>query len=187
MSNKILETLKKILIYQFHYVYVFRKSNNILSRRRPTEAVRKAYFPAAELLDGKEEHKWLNILHKNHRRPHKGSRIRLEVHFFDGIIGLKGLQVRSFQVSLAHSFVKEVLAELHFTKMLMSLIIFFPKIPLARGKHYEPHRCRENISDAISIAKHLIYITCGEGPKHAKSRRRHDLRRATKEKRQRRC
>ena len=93
MSNKILETLKKILIYQFHYVHVFRKSNNILSRRRPTEAVRKAYFPAAELLDGKEEHKWLNILHKNHRRPHKGSRIRLEVHFFDCIIGLKGLQV----------------------------------------------------------------------------------------------
>ncbi|KAJ6992622.1 hypothetical protein NC653_015884 [Populus alba x Populus x berolinensis] len=60
-------------------------------------------------------------------RPHKGSRIHLEVHFFDGIIGLKGLQVRSFQVSLAHSFVKEVLAELHFTKMLMSLIMFFRK------------------------------------------------------------
>ncbi|KAL3585500.1 hypothetical protein D5086_012367 [Populus alba] len=30
----------------------------------------------------------------------------------------------------------------------------FPKILQARGKHYEPHRCRENISDAISIAKY---------------------------------
>ncbi|MBA0811533.1 hypothetical protein Gohar_003418 [Gossypium harknessii] len=33
-----------------------------------------------------------------------------------------------------------------------------PKIPLAGSKHYESHRCREDIFDAIMNAKHLVYI-----------------------------
>ncbi|KAM0028662.1 putative phospholipase D [Helianthus debilis subsp. tardiflorus] len=36
---------------------------------------------------------------------------------------------------------------------------FTPKIPLTNGKFYEAHRCWEDIFDAISNAKHLIYIT----------------------------
>ncbi|XP_052488744.1 phospholipase D alpha 1-like [Gossypium raimondii] len=33
-----------------------------------------------------------------------------------------------------------------------------PKIPLAGSKHYESHRCWEDIFDAIMNAKHLVYI-----------------------------
>ena len=36
---------------------------------------------------------------------------------------------------------------------------FVPKIPLAGGKNYEAHRCWEDIFDAITNARHFIYIT----------------------------
>ncbi|KAK4728147.1 hypothetical protein R3W88_021135 [Solanum pinnatisectum] len=36
---------------------------------------------------------------------------------------------------------------------------FIPKIPLSDGKFYKPQRCWEDIFDAITNAKHLIYIT----------------------------
>ncbi|KAK1413955.1 hypothetical protein QVD17_29692 [Tagetes erecta] len=36
---------------------------------------------------------------------------------------------------------------------------FMPKIRLTGGKYYKPRRCWEDIFDAISNAKHLIYIT----------------------------
>ncbi|PWA81461.1 C2 calcium-dependent membrane targeting [Artemisia annua] len=36
---------------------------------------------------------------------------------------------------------------------------FIPKIPLAGGKYYEPHRCWEDIFDAITNAKHFLNIT----------------------------
>ncbi|KAL6551355.1 Phospholipase D [Orobanche minor] len=36
---------------------------------------------------------------------------------------------------------------------------FVPKIPLSGGKFYEPHRCWEDVFDAITNAKHFIYIT----------------------------
>ncbi|KAM7260475.1 hypothetical protein ACFE04_016216 [Oxalis oulophora] len=36
---------------------------------------------------------------------------------------------------------------------------FNPRIPLSGGKYYEPHKCWEDIFDAISNARHFIYIT----------------------------
>ncbi|KAJ6696348.1 PHOSPHOLIPASE D ALPHA 1 [Salix koriyanagi] len=36
---------------------------------------------------------------------------------------------------------------------------FIPKIPLSSGENYDPHRCWEDVFDAITDAKHFIYIT----------------------------
>ncbi|KAJ6706491.1 PHOSPHOLIPASE D ALPHA 1 [Salix purpurea] len=36
---------------------------------------------------------------------------------------------------------------------------FIPKIPLSSGENYDPHRCWEDVFDAITNAKHFIYIT----------------------------
>jgi len=36
---------------------------------------------------------------------------------------------------------------------------FVPRIPLSRGRTYQPRRCWEDIFDAINNAQHLIYIT----------------------------
>lgn len=150
----------------FHIYCAHIASNVIFSVKEdnPIEAVviGKAYLPVAELLDGKEVEKWLNILHKNHRPLHKGSKIHVKVQFFDATkrhYWSRGIGSPKFP-GVPYTFFSQrsgcrvtLYQDAHVPDK------FVPKIPLAGGKRHEQHRCWEDIFDAIFNAKHLIYIT----------------------------
>ncbi|KAJ6355075.1 hypothetical protein OIU77_005629 [Salix suchowensis] len=150
----------------FHIYCAHLASNVIFSVKEdnPIEAVvvGKAYLPVAELLDGKEVDKWLEILHKTHRPRHKGSKIHVRVQFFDATKRhnwSKGIGSPKFP-GVPYTFFSQrsgcrvtLYQDAHVPDR------FIPEIPLAGGNHQEQHRCWEDIFDAIFNAKHLIYIT----------------------------
>ncbi|KAJ6435854.1 hypothetical protein OIU84_000973 [Salix udensis] len=150
----------------FHIYCAHLASNVIFSVKEdnPIEAVviGKAYLPVAELLDGKEVDKWLEILYKTHRTRHKGSKIHVRVQFFDATKRhnwSKGIESPKFP-GVPYTFFSQrsgcrvtLYQDAHVPDK------FIPEIPLAGGKHQEQHRCWEDIFDAIFNAKHLIYIT----------------------------
>ncbi|EYU24646.1 hypothetical protein MIMGU_mgv1a001477mg [Erythranthe guttata] len=122
----------------------------------------RAYVPVHDLLDGEEIDRWVEILDENKNPVPEGSKIRVKLQFFDvtrdrnwahGIKSPKNpgvpytffAQRRGCRVSLFQ--------DAHVPDK------FIPKIPLSGGKYYEPHRCWEDVFDAIMNAKHLIYIT----------------------------
>ncbi|KAI9159954.1 hypothetical protein LWI28_003702 [Acer negundo] len=122
----------------------------------------RAYVPVEEVLGGEEVDKWVEILDE-HRDPiESGSKIHVKLQFFEvtkdpnfsrGIISAKYPGVPFTFFSQRHGCKVSLYQDAHVPDN------FVPKIPLAGGKNYEPHRCWEDIFDAITNAKHLIYIT----------------------------
>lgn len=122
----------------------------------------RAYIPAEELLEGDEIDREVEILDEDKNPIKEGSKIHVKLQFFDitrdrnwahGVSSSKypGVpytffpQRRGCRVSLYQ--------DAHVPDG------FIPKIPLSGGKDYEPHRCWEDMFDAITNAKHFIYIT----------------------------
>lgn len=122
----------------------------------------RAYLPAVELLNGTEVDRWLKILNKNHKPLHRGSKIHVKVQFLDVTKGnnwSEGIKSPKFP-GVPYTFFTQrggcrvtLYQDAHVPNK------FAPKIRLAGGNYYEPHRCWEDVFDAISNAKHLIYIT----------------------------
>ncbi|KAJ0031683.1 hypothetical protein Pint_13014 [Pistacia integerrima] len=122
----------------------------------------RAYLPVEELLDGEEVDRWLNIVHHDHKALHGGSKIRVKLQFYDvtrhsnwsrGIRSPKFPGVPYTFFPQRNSCRVTLYQDAHVPDK------FIPNIPLAGGKFYEPQRCWEDIFDAITNAKHLIYIT----------------------------
>lgn len=122
----------------------------------------RAYVPVHELLEGEEIDRWVEILDEEKNPVPEGSKIHVKLQFFDvtrdrnWARGIKSgkhpgvpytffTQRKGCRVSLYQ--------DAHVPDR------FIPKIPLSGGKYYEPHRCWEDVFDAITNAKHLIYIT----------------------------
>ncbi|KAK3427684.1 hypothetical protein EUGRSUZ_F03862 [Eucalyptus grandis] len=120
----------------------------------------RAYVPVDELLGGEELDRWVEILDKE-RNP-IGSKIHVKLHYFDvskdRIYG-RGIRSAKFPGVPYTFFSQRQGCKVSLYQDSHIPDNFIPKIPLAGGKHYEPHRCWEDIFDAISNAKHLIYIT----------------------------
>ncbi|XP_057772847.1 phospholipase D alpha 1 isoform X2 [Salvia miltiorrhiza] len=122
----------------------------------------RAYVPVHELLDGEEIDRWVEILDEDKNPINEESKIHVSLQFFEvkrdrnwarGIKSPKypGVpytffpQRRGCRVSLYQ--------DAHVPDG------FIPKIPLSGGQYYEPQRCWEDMFDAITNAKHFIYIT----------------------------
>uniref|UniRef100_A0A1D1YKT4 Phospholipase D n=1 Tax=Anthurium amnicola TaxID=1678845 RepID=A0A1D1YKT4_9ARAE len=121
----------------------------------------RAYLPVTELLNGEEVDRWLEILNEDHN-PVGDAKIHVKLQFFDisrdhnwarGIRSAKYPGVPYTFFSLRQGCKVTLYQDAHVPDN------FIPKIPLSSGKYYEPHRCWEDIFDAISKAQHLIYIT----------------------------
>lgn len=121
----------------------------------------RAYLPVQEILDGEEIDRWLEICDKE-RQPIGDSKIHVKLQYFDidkdknwakGICSAKYPGVPYTFFSQRQGCNVRLYQDAHVPDN------FIPKIPLADGKNYEPHRCWEDIFDAISNAQHLIYIT----------------------------
>lgn len=122
----------------------------------------RAYLPVRELLEGEEIDRWLEILDGDKNPIKEGSKIHVRLQFFDVTRDLsfaRGIRSTKFP-GVPYTFYPQR------TGCRVSLYQdahvsdgFIPKIPLSGGKFYEPHRCWEDVFDAITNAKHFIYIT----------------------------
>ncbi|KAK1264430.1 Phospholipase D alpha 1 [Acorus gramineus] len=122
----------------------------------------RAYLPVEEILTGGEIDKWLDICDENRNPLHGGARIHVKVQFFD--ISLDRNWARGIRSPKYPGVPYTFFSQRQGCKVTLYQDAhvpdnFIPKIPLANGKYYEPHRCWEDIFDAISNAQHLIYIT----------------------------
>ncbi|KAJ9167742.1 hypothetical protein P3X46_019344 [Hevea brasiliensis] len=123
------------------------------------ELIGRAYIPVEDVIKGYIVDKWVDILDV-YRNP-IGSRIHVKLHFlsaahdsnwsqgiknprYDGVPYTFFNQRQGCRVTLYQ--------DAHVPNS------FIPRIPI-EGKTYEAHRCWEDIFDAITNAKYLIYIT----------------------------
>lgn len=122
----------------------------------------RAYVPVEELLEGEEVDKWVEILDKDKNPINEGSKIHVKLQFFDITRDRNwGRGIRSAKFpGVPYTFFgqrKGCRVSLYQDAHIPDG--FVPKIPLSGGQYYEPHRCWEDIFDAITDAQHLIYIT----------------------------
>jgi phospholipase D1/2 len=122
----------------------------------------RAYVPVQELLGGEEVDKWVEILDEKKNPIIVYSIIHFNLKYFDVTndrTWSRGIRSHKFP-GVPYTFFSQrqgcrvsLYQDAHVPDK------FVPKIPLAGGTYYEPHRCWEDIFDAITNAKHLIYIT----------------------------
>lgn len=122
----------------------------------------RAYLPVEDVITGEEIDTWLDILGKDGKIIHRGSKVHVKVQFFDVTRDLnwnKGIKSTKYPGVPFTYFTQRNLCKVTLYQDAHVPDDFVPKIPLAGGRFYEPHRCWEDIFDAISEARHLIYIT----------------------------
>lgn len=122
----------------------------------------RAYVPVEDLLEGDEIDRWVEILDDEKNPVGAGSKIHVKLQYFDvtqdrnwgrGIKSAKYPGVPYTFFSQRQGCRVSLYQDAHVPDD------FIPKIALSNGKYYEPHRCWEDVFDAISNAKHFIYIT----------------------------
>jgi phospholipase D1/2 len=122
----------------------------------------RAYVPVQELLDGEEVDRWVEILDKERNPIEKGSKIHVKLQYFEVTrdrTHARGIRSSKFPGVPYTFFAQRIGCRVSLYQDAHVPDKFIPKIPLAGGKLYEPHRCWEDIFDAITNAKHMIYIT----------------------------
>ncbi|KAK6941658.1 Phospholipase D/Transphosphatidylase, partial [Dillenia turbinata] len=149
------------------HIYCAHRANYViftLKEANPigAEVIGCAYLPIIELLTGKEIDRWINILDEKRNPIHGGSKVHVKVQFFDVTKEenwSRGLESPKFP-GVPYTFFSQrngcrvtLYQDTHIPND------YIPKFSLSGGKCYEPHRCWEDIFDAISNAKYLIYIT----------------------------
>ncbi|KAM0944906.1 putative phospholipase D [Dioscorea sansibarensis] len=123
--------------------------------------VGRAYLPVEEILDGEEVDKWLDICDKD-GNPVAEAKIHVKLQYFDVSKDrnwARGIRSPKFPGVPYTFFSQRQGCKVSFYQDAHVPDNFIPKIPLADGKYYEPHRCWEDIFDAITNAQHFIYIT----------------------------
>ena len=153
--------------YESFHVYCAHMASNVVFTVKDDNPIGatligRAYVPVKDLLDGEEIDEWVEILDRDKNPIEAGSKIHVKLQFFDvgrdrnwahGIRSGKYPGVPYTFFSQRQGCRVSLYQDAHVPDK------FVPKIPLSGGKFYEPHRCWEDIFDAITNAKHFIYIT----------------------------
>ncbi|KAL6561384.1 Phospholipase D [Orobanche minor] len=106
----------------------------------------RAYLPVNELLEGEEVDRWIQILDEDKNPINRNWAHGIKSSKFPWVPYTSFFSQRpGCRISLYQ--------DAHVPDN------FVPKIPLSGGKFYEPHRCWEDVFDAITNAKHFLYIT----------------------------
>ncbi|PKI79572.1 phospholipase D alpha 1-like isoform X2 [Punica granatum] len=125
-----------------------------------TKVVGTASIPIGdELLSGKEVDRWLEI--SKRKSLHHRSKIHVKLRF-DSVdrdpTWSKGLGNSAFSGVPYTFFLQRDGCRVSLYQDAHVPDGFTPTICLQGGQHHQPHRCWEDIFDAISNARHLIYI-----------------------------
>lgn len=153
--------------YESFHIYCAHLASNIIFTVKDDNPIGatligRAYVPVEDILDGEEIDRWVEILDEDKNPIHGNSKIHVRLQYFDvtndrnwgrGIRSSKFPGVPYTYYSQRQGCKVSLYQDAHVPDN------FIPPIPLASGKNYEPHRCWEDIFDAITNAKHLIYIT----------------------------
>ncbi|GMP34760.1 hypothetical protein CsSME_00007499 [Camellia sinensis var. sinensis] len=140
-----------------HVIFTVKDDNPI-----GATLIGRAYVPVRDLIDGEEIDTWAEILDGDKNPIKAGSKIHVKLQYFDVTRDrswARGIRSSKFP-GVPYTFFSQrqgcrvsLYQDAHVPDK------FVPKIPLAGGKYYEPHRCWEDVFDAISNAQHFIYIT----------------------------
>ncbi|KAK6156492.1 hypothetical protein DH2020_010740 [Rehmannia glutinosa] len=153
--------------HESFHIYCAHTASNVvftikLDNLIGTELIGSASIPVQELIDGKEVNTWLEILNEIHKPIHGHSKIHVKLQFYDVTrerCWSRGLKSPNFPGVPFTFFPQRKGCKVTLYQDAHVPDNFVPEIALCGGKYYEPHRCWEDIFDAISNAKHLIYIT----------------------------
>ncbi|XAR50554.1 Phospholipase D [Bertholletia excelsa] len=153
--------------HESFHIYCAHLASNVIFTIKDNDPIGatligRAYVPVQELLDGEEVDRWVEILDEDKNPIEAGSKIHVKLQYFDVIQDrnwARGIRSPKYP-GVPYTFYSQRQAcrvslyqDAHVSDN------FIPKIPLAGGKYYEPHRCWEDIFDAITNARHIIYIT----------------------------
>lgn len=152
--------------YQSFHIYCAHKASHLVfsvKQDNPIGAtvIGRAQLPVKKLLEG-ELDTWLDLLHDDHTPIHGASKLHIKLQFLDATQEFnwcKGIKNPKFP-GVPYTFFPQrrgcrvlLYQDAHVPNK------FIPRIPLSGGKYYEPNQCWEDIFQAISNARHLIYIT----------------------------
>ncbi|KAG5564446.1 hypothetical protein RHGRI_000588 [Rhododendron griersonianum] len=153
--------------YESFHIYCAHTASNVvfsIKEDNPIGAalIGRAYLPVRDLLDGGEVDRWIDLLDKDRYPIHGHSRLHVKLQYFDVTqerTWSRGIKSGKFPGVPFTFFAQRNGCKVTLYQDSHVPDNFVPKIPLSGGKNYEPHRCWEDIFDAISNAQHLIYIT----------------------------
>lgn len=166
-TRKIEEEPENPRWYESFHIYCAHTASNVIFTVKDDNPIGatligRAYVPVNELLEGEEVDRWVEILDEDKNPIRHESKIHVKLQFFDvsrdrnwarGIKSAKYPGVPYTFFSQRTGCRVSLYQDAHVPDG------FIPKIPLSGGQYYEPHRCWEDIFDAITNAKHFIYIT----------------------------
>ncbi|KAJ4957427.1 hypothetical protein NE237_024538 [Protea cynaroides] len=140
-----------------HIIFTVKDDNPI-----GATLIGRAYVPVEEIIRGHEIDRWVEIIYEHHQPIHGRSKIHVKLQYFPVTKELnwsRGIRTPKFPGVPYTFFTQRKGCRVTLYQDVHIPNNFIPKIPLSGGKYYEPHRCWEDIFDAITNAKHLIYIT----------------------------
>ncbi|KAI3987985.1 hypothetical protein MKX01_022708 [Papaver californicum] len=143
--------------YESFHIYCAHMASNIIFTVKDDDPIGatllgRAYMPVNKILNGQEVDEWLEIMDKDRNPVPGGGKIH-DRNWSRGIISPKFPGVPYTYFTQRNGCKVSLYQDSHVPEN------FIPKIPLSGGKFYEPHRCWEDIFDAITNAQHFIYIT----------------------------
>ncbi|GKE35805.1 phospholipase D alpha 1 [Tanacetum coccineum] len=153
--------------FESFHIYCAHSASNVIFTVKDDNPIGatligRAYVPVEELLNGEETDRWVEILDEDKNPISAGSKIHVKLQYFDVTQDRNwahGIKSGKYPGVPYTFFAQRQGCRVSLYQDAHVPDDFIPKIPLASGKFYEPHRCWEDIFDAITNAKHFIYIT----------------------------
>ncbi|CAA7013731.1 unnamed protein product [Microthlaspi erraticum] len=166
-TRKITKEPKNPKWYESFHIYCAHMAQHVIFTVKDDNPIGatligRAYVPVQDIFHGEEVEKWVEILDTEKKPIAGGSKIHVKLQYFGvekdqnwnrGIKSAKFPGVPYTFFSQRRGCKVSLYQDAHIPDN------FVPKIPLAGGQNYEASRCWEDIFDAITNAKHLIYIT----------------------------
>ncbi|XP_059658141.1 phospholipase D alpha 1-like [Cornus florida] len=152
------ESFRIYTAHEVSYIIFTIKDDNPIGAR----LIGRAYLPIEEVIDGIMVDRWITILDENLKPLSGNSKIHVRVQFFSVTKDdnwSQGIQSWTFK-GVPFSFFKQrecCRVTLYQDAHVPDGVI--PDFVLSEDKTFKPQKCWEDIFDAITNAKHLIYIT----------------------------
>lgn len=152
--------------YESFHIFCAHMASNVIFTVKVdnpigAELIGRAYVPVSDVIRGEVIDEWLEILNTEKKPIHGHSKIHVRLQYFSVArerCWAQGVKSPKFPGVPFTFFPQRRGCKVTLYQDAHVPDHFIPKIALSGGNFYEPHRCWEDIFDAISNAKHLIYI-----------------------------
>ncbi|KQK07276.1 hypothetical protein BRADI_2g34290v3 [Brachypodium distachyon] len=153
--------------FESFHIYCAHLASDVLFTIKAKSAIGASvvgtgFLPVRDIFPGDEVERWLPLCDDARNPADGGGKVHVKLQYFDiskdrawgrGIRSPKHPGVPYTFFSQRQGCKVTLYQDAHIPDG------FIPRIPLDDGRCYEPHRCWEDIFDAISNAKHFVYMT----------------------------